>query len=657
MIIKEVEYKNFRQFKEHGSIKCSSNGKITLIYGKNGDGKTTLHQLFHWIFYNTVNFNKTTTDKLYNLSYEKTLRYNDTTETEGKIYFEHNGEDYVIRRIWHYQKQISKISKIGEEVDIFKQNENGDWKKVTSSNKEVSKIMEEILPSGLSEYFFFDGESMIADLKVKSSQSANKLKEALYKMFDLSFLDLGISHIGNTDKANTVIGKLFSNRESSDNPIQATRAKENMLNAEQKIEYIKSNKENDIKEKQRKLDRIKSISETIGSVRSTKDYEAARKKLRLAIDRKNQDIEAEKLSFGQDVYKIYPKLLLKKRFEYAKKAITDKIETSGKSIPLGLEKELIETLLHADKCICGTPIGEEQRKCLEKYIYLFPPYSYSNLYNRLETMFNRIGINGDEDEMLNKHFKYIMDSKDIIDEKQRTIDELDEEQKKNEKIQHLVEERIELEHEIESLQDRITKLDKDLGLIEALYRQEKKKFDKFTSDSAANKIIDKKIKIMELVKVMLENELTSTSQKYSELLKFNIEYLLENMLTSKRKVEVSPDFHVRVYDSFNDESKSEGQFAVVSFAYIGAILKLMKEEEALKNKEYPLVLDGPFSKLDEDQRQNVIDVIPEFAPQIILFSKDSLQDYIKEEHIGNIWTIISNEEKNLSYFEEGYQWD
>lgn len=162
---------------------------------------------------------------------------------------------------------------------------------------------------------------------------------------------------------------------------------------------------------------------------------------------------------------------------------------------------------------------------------------------------------------------------------------------------------------------------------------------------------------MELVKVMLENELTSTSQKYSELLKFNIEYLLENMLTSKRKVEVSPDFHVRVYDSFNDESKSEGQFAVVSFAYIGAILKLMKEEEALKNKEYPLVLDGPFSKLDEDQRQNVIDVIPEFAPQIILFSKDSLQDYIKEEHIGNIWTIISNEEKNLSYFEEGYQWD
>lgn len=658
MIIKEVEYKNFRQFKDHGSIKCSTNGKVTLIYGKNGDGKTTLHQLFHWIFYNTVKFNKTTTDKLYNLSYEKSLRYNDTTETEGKIFFEHNGEDYVIRRIWHYQKQVSKITKIGEEVDIYKRNENGDWKKVTSNNKEVNKIMEEILPSGLSEYFFFDGESMIADLKVKSSQSANKLKEALYKMFDLSILDLGITHIGDTSKANTVIGKLFSQRESSDNPIQTAKAKENMLYAEQKIEFLKGNRKDMVNEKQLKMDRIKVISETIGSVRSTKDYEATRKKLKNEIEKKNKDINDEKIGFGKNVYKIYPKLLLKKRFEYAKQVIKDKINSDGKSIPFGLEKKLIETLLSdGGDCICGNHIGEKEKENLEKYLLLFPPYSYSNLYNRLELMFNKIGINGNEQEILNQHFKYIMDYKEIIDEKQKMIDELDDEQKKNEKIQNLVEERIELENQIDTLQKDITVLDKELGKIEAIYTQERKKFEKFTSSTDKNKIIDEKIKIMEKVKDVLENELATTSQKYSQLLKYNIEFLLENMLTSQRRVEVNSDFHVRVFDSFNDESKSEGQFAVVSFAYIGAILKLMKEEEALKNKEYPLVLDGPFSKLDEDQRQNVINVIPKFAPQIILFSKDSLQDYIKEERIGNIWTIVSNNEKNISYFKERYQWD
>jgi len=133
--------------------------------------------------------------------------------------------------------------------------------------------------------------------------------------------------------------------------------------------------------------------------------------------------------------------------------------------------------------------------------------------------------------------------------------------------------------------------------------------------------------------------------------------LLNQMLTSKRRVTVSSEFSVRVTDSFNDESKSEGQFAVVSFAYIGGILKMLRSEQNLASKEYPLVLDGPFSKLDPDQRQNVINMIPEFAPQVILFSKDDLQDVFENKSIGHIWTIMSNEEKNVARVEEGYKWN
>ena len=70
MKISKIEYENFRNFREHGEIRCSTDGKVTIIYGKNGDGKTTLHQLFQWVFYGQVHFNKTTTDRLYNLQYE-----------------------------------------------------------------------------------------------------------------------------------------------------------------------------------------------------------------------------------------------------------------------------------------------------------------------------------------------------------------------------------------------------------------------------------------------------------------------------------------------------------------------------------------------------------------------------------------------------------
>ena len=83
---------------------------------------------------------------------------------------------------------------------------------------------------------------------------------------------------------------------------------------------------------------------------------------------------------------------------------------------------------------------------------------------------------------------------------------------------------------------------------------------------------------------------------------------------------------------------------------------MLQSEEHLTTKEYPLVLDGPFSKLDPDQRQNVVDVVPKFAPQVILFSKDDLHSIIKEENIGRVYTIVSNDEKNVARIEEGRLW-
>lgn len=39
MRITNIEFENFRNFRDHGEIKCSTDGKVTIIYGKNGDVK------------------------------------------------------------------------------------------------------------------------------------------------------------------------------------------------------------------------------------------------------------------------------------------------------------------------------------------------------------------------------------------------------------------------------------------------------------------------------------------------------------------------------------------------------------------------------------------------------------------------------------------
>ena len=183
-----------------------------------------------------------------------------------------------------------------------------------------------------------------------------------------------------------------------------------------------------------------------------------------------------------------------------------------------------------------------------------------------------------------------------------------------------------------------------------------KEYDKLTSESKEGEKVAHKIEIMQKVLEHFTTRLANESVTYSQRLEENIQVLINEMLTSKRTVSVSREFAVRVTDSFGDESKSEGQFAVVSFAYIGGILKMLRSEEHLATKEYPLVLDGPFSKLDPDQRQNVIDMIPKFAPQVILFSKDDLHGVFDADNIGRVYTIVSNDEKNIAKVEEGHLW-
>ena len=158
MKIKSIEYQNFRNFEKRGKIYFDTDGKITIVYGTNGDGKTTLHQLFQWILYGRVNFNRTTSgNKLYNLDAGERLSIGSFFKTYGKIEFEHSGEEYEVCREWCYYKQSNgNISRKTENDDfsIYKCDENKDWRRLENPGL----IINEVLPGGLSSYFFFDGD-------------------------------------------------------------------------------------------------------------------------------------------------------------------------------------------------------------------------------------------------------------------------------------------------------------------------------------------------------------------------------------------------------------------------------------------------------------------------------------------------------------------
>lgn len=616
MKIKNIEYENFRNFKDHGMIKCSTDGKVTIIYGKNGDGKTTLHQLFQWIIYGQVKFNKTTTDHLYNLAYENELDYGQVFNVWGRIDFEHSGSEFSLTRTYTYKKGVDDSEKIGEDLSLQKMDDDYNWKRVDKPEESIEKM----LPSGLAEYFFFDGESMIADLRVKGRDSASKLRKALYSMFDLDVIESAINHIGRTDLKTTVLGKLYLGKSSIGSGSEVSAIKTNIETAQNLIAQKTEQIEKCDGEKEEKKKIIQTISEQIGSTKSKADYEKQRRDLKKQRDVFLENANSAQHQFGDEVMSMFPQLLISKAVNDAKNKLN--LQANKSQLPSGINRRLISYLLklNTKTCICGRDLCDDEREHIRKFLDMMPPKSYSSMYQDFTKTAARWG-NGYDKQSVEEIIKRVLINQNSASECEKKIKELDDCEKNSKDIEDLVVGRQKAEDRVAELDRMINGLNSQIEKAKPYLKKQMKDYDKLTEANELGRIATEKIEIMQEVLRYFSDKLDKESVEYSKKLQVNIQNLLDNMLTSRRNVSVSQEFAVRVTDSYNDESKSEGQFAVVSFAYIGGILKMLKDDDNLQGKEYPLVLDGPFSKLDPDQRQNVVNMLPTFAPQVIVFSK------------------------------------
>lgn len=652
MKIKSIEYENFRNFRDHGQIRCSTDGKMTIVYGKNGDGKTTLHQLFQWVIYGTIKFNKTATDRLYNLAMESEQPYGAEFNVMGRVDFEHDGINYSITRTVTYKKGISDSAVVKEDFSLQQQNENYDWLRVDRPTEKIEKM----LPSGLSEYFFFDGESMIADLRVKSRDSAGKLRKALYSMFDLDVVESAIGHIGRTDLRSTVLGKLYLSKSSVASGTEISVLKTNIENAQKKIADLESKKSQAEEESKKLQERITAISEEIGSTKSKQEYEHQRAELKKQRDLFDSNAKKAQQQFGDVVLDAFPPILISRAV--AKSKVKLQLMASSETLPNGITEPLISYLTRPDTnvCVCGRPLCSEEKEHVRSYLKLMPPRSYASMYQNFCNTSEHMGGKVLDKGKIESAIKSVLDNNESALSCDKKIAELDKEQAQSRDIEDLVVDRRKAEARVQELAHDVATLKSQIDQYNIYLKKNMAKYDKATTNSAEAAKVASKIAIMERVLAHFTEKLESASKEYSCRLQENIQDLLNDMLTSKRTVSVTKDFAVSVTDSFQDESKSEGQFAIVSFAYIGGILKMLREDEALREKEYPLVLDGPFSKLDPDMRQNVVNALPRFAPQVIIFSKDDLHDVVNPEDIGSVWTIVSNEEKNIAIIKEGKLW-
>jgi DNA sulfur modification protein DndD len=226
---------NFGIYAGTNTFEFNSYKPIALIGGMNGRGKTTFLEAILLALYGPNSFAYSESNyKSYNQYLRSYVNRNDASQT---CYVELEFEiDNEVKEKYHVRREWDSVSKRTNEVITVKKD---DQESEFLSNN-WAMFVENILPSALSSFFFFDGEK-IANLAV--DETNDQLKESIRSMLGISVLDVlnndlarNLKKIGRENKTSEAAERVQKLREAKDSAIQdLNKMDQEILKIEDKI--------------------------------------------------------------------------------------------------------------------------------------------------------------------------------------------------------------------------------------------------------------------------------------------------------------------------------------------------------------------------------------------------------------------------------------
>ncbi len=179
MIIKKLILHNFGVYAGTNVFTFKGEKPVVLIGGMNGRGKTTFLEAILLSLYSSNSFayteGKFTTYGQYLKSFVN--KADGTNITYVELEFElSDTETYLVKRQWNANNQ-----RVREDISVKLNGENNAF-----LTENWSMFIENILPSGLSNFFFFDGEKIAA---LAEEDTNEQMKESIRTLLGINIVD------------------------------------------------------------------------------------------------------------------------------------------------------------------------------------------------------------------------------------------------------------------------------------------------------------------------------------------------------------------------------------------------------------------------------------------------------------------------------------
>ena len=644
MILKKLIMHNFGVYASTNQFEFKGTNPVVLIGGMNGRGKTTFLEAVLLGLYGSNSFAYTESKfKTYGQYLKSYVNKADgTKQTYVELEFSLDGSDeevYLVHREWDGNTQ-----RIREKIWVKKNGENNSF-----LTENWPMFVENILPSALSNFFFFDGEK-IAELAVENTN--DQMKESIKALLGISVLD----------QLNNDLGRIISR-------LSATSTEDHDLVFLEELRKKRDIADNDLKdadaEIQRSTERIEELHielEKKNSEYAIKGGDIVEQRHDLMRQRSEQMALLERYEdeFLEQVAGEMPLLLVESLLTDIE--VQSSLEQTYKNSVMATNK--VRNLF--DDFVSNYP---DSKDALSKFIEFVEAdndaQKQEEIYGLSDSSLYQVHrLNSYELKECARHTKEQMQRRNAS---QNKIDEIDnylsvdiDEKALNrifKRIKELEKEIMTEEVNLSSLQQKRATLHGTAILAETEFskaaEQVLSSLESNDDDKRTVKYAHMAIEIIKRYRIRLQQNKTDVLAKTMTACYRKLAYK-KHLIEEIQMDPITLDLHYINGAGEEIEKKKlsagEKQLMVISLLWALAICS---------KKKLPVIIDTPLSRLDSIHREALITTyFPNASDQTIILSTDSEIDQkyyeLMKPHIGDEFTLVYDDELMKTSIEEGY---
>ena len=625
--IKKIVLHNFGPYYGTHEIVIPQEDGVTIVWGSNGFGKTTIMNSFSYVMWGNIYNQKKQRVSPHKYVNSNVLDSVGDRNMSVELCISYDGVDYSLYRGLNRRSGDGTSIQDYEHVFSVKNNNN------VLSSKEREDLLNRAFPERISRFYLFDGELLAEyeDLLDEEDETGKKIKSAIEDILGVPILENARDNLGviesSLNKELSTVGKKNERTKEISKSLEA--------NEEKKEHLLQSRKdlETDIQtyelQKQEVEEQMKN-SQTFRSLMSKRD-EIAEDVSNLEDKIKNI-LQDDVSRIMKDAWKSMLSPVISELNEQLRNKVVELQQKHDKSKVAKGVYEFIAKSLEKSPChcpICENEISKETiskiyAKCTQDAANYLSSEEQSLLdeTNRNISYLKSLSIVSKKDEAKTV-FKTLESYKDELELKRVKLDDATHSLMKisasydEEEIKELPHKLVTCVKIIEERKRSLSEISIDLQSCDRAIEICKNQIMRMMSNNDEIELLAKRVEFVS----KLHNALKDCISTFRDRLKENVEKdataifksISHNTEYDHLSINENYGLEIKFRDNTSVSNRSAGYAQVVAISLIGALQKNAPIGG-------PIFMDSTFQRIDSIHKQNTIAFLPKFGRQVIVLA-------------------------------------